>query len=239
MTDMMGDMPSWAAPDGPWCLKAWLPIPGSRYVLCLREPEHSGHCRDQNGAWRGRHNSMFLGDQGAASKKETQTMESSLTQEKPLHERATPVQMTFRHPAQVLIHVEVEDDVVTVESIHILPAQDKVSELWEGPSLPDGSIHTVSVDLAGDDPDGWVTKARELGFTAVITRIQGPGGWPTVDVTGEATALTAFLADTYVANAVEAAEFITDHTVHLARAWLNEHVWPPLRGLPDDVVWEG
>jgi hypothetical protein len=57
------EMPSWAPPDGPWCLKQWIPFNSApaKWTLCLMAPGHRGDCRDAQERQLNYDTAMFLG----------------------------------------------------------------------------------------------------------------------------------------------------------------------------------
>jgi hypothetical protein len=60
------DMPDWASPDGPWCLKRWLPLPSGtppKFDLCLLPPGHKSDCRTFHNGWQNHDNARYLGEQ--------------------------------------------------------------------------------------------------------------------------------------------------------------------------------
>lgn len=44
-------MPEWSPPDGPWCLKQWLPfrVPHPSVDTCLLGLDHDGDCKGIHG----------------------------------------------------------------------------------------------------------------------------------------------------------------------------------------------
>jgi hypothetical protein len=56
------EMPDWAPPNGPWCLKRWLPYRSKGWTVCALEYKHEGSCREPRGSWLNHDNSLFLGD---------------------------------------------------------------------------------------------------------------------------------------------------------------------------------
>lgn len=76
-TDSSPPMPEWSPPDGPWCLKQWLPtgpdqtLPygtvvrsitdQTRVDTCLLGPDHDGDCRGIVGRYLSTDNAMCVG----------------------------------------------------------------------------------------------------------------------------------------------------------------------------------
>lgn len=58
------DMPVWASKEGPWCLKQWIPFntPNPKVMVCLRNPDHEGDCKDQTNLHHNQFTSLFVGE---------------------------------------------------------------------------------------------------------------------------------------------------------------------------------
>lgn len=62
-TDTELNMPSWAPPDGPWCLKQWIPFntAPAKWTVCVMGPDHDGDCRDAHERRLNHDSAMFVG----------------------------------------------------------------------------------------------------------------------------------------------------------------------------------
>ena len=79
------DIPDWSTPDGPWCLKQWLPynVPDPKIDTCLRELDHDGNCRGIHGRHYERDiDGMIVGQLKNVSKEEATASRRAVQEEK-------------------------------------------------------------------------------------------------------------------------------------------------------------